>query len=113
MNTQTKILSFDLRKNKYILAGNLIGNTFFKEVMPVHFMRIIGGYGISESAFQDILSKECKYIIIKESVTKQNWKSKMSDWIEHCHIADYGSGKQRFLSLKYMKTHKVKLDTIK
>ena len=108
-----KILSYDLKKSKYILAGNLIGDTFFKDVMPFHFMRVVGGYGISEDAFQDILSKGCKYIIIKEVATKQNWKSDIKDWIEHCKIADYGSGKQRFMSLKYMHTHKVNLDIVR
>lgn len=109
VNQMTKILSFDSKKKKYILAGNLVGYTFFKNVEPKHFMRIVGGYGINEDVFQDILGKGCKDIIIKETVTKQNWKSDVRDWVEHCKIADYGSGKQRFLSLKYMKTHQVKL----
>lgn len=104
-----KILSYDLKKKKYVLAGEFIGNTFFKNVQPFHFMRVVGGYGISEDSFQDILNKGCKWIIIKEVVTKQNWKSDIRDWVEHCKIADYGSGKQRFLSLKFMKTHQVKI----
>lgn len=108
-----KILGYDLKKSKYILAGNLIGDTFFKDVMPFHFMRVVGGYGISEEVFQQILSKDCKYIIIKEVATKQNWKAPVKNWIEHCKIADYGSGKQRFLSLKYMSTHKVNLSITK
>jgi hypothetical protein len=92
------------------LVGELIGDTLFKDVQPYHFMRVVGGYGINEDAFQDILSKGCKKIVIKEVNTGKRWEGSVKDWQEHCHIADYGSGKQRFLGLKYMHTHKIDLD---
>lgn len=106
-----KILSYDLKKRKTILAGQLMGDAFFKDVQPYHFMRMVGGYGISEDAFQKILSEGCKKVIIKELATGNRWESDIKDWQAHCLIADYGSGKQRFLSLKYMRTHKVNMDT--
>lgn len=108
-----KIISFDLKKKKYILVGELIGDTLFKYVQPYHFMRVVGGYGINEDAFQEVVSKGCKKIVIKEMATHQRWEASVEDWAKHCHIADYGSGKQRFLGLKYMKTHKVNLDITK
>lgn len=109
-DSKMKILSTDSKKNKTILCGNLVADTFFRDVTPKHFMRVVGGYGISEDAFQKITELGCKKVVIKDIVTHQSWESAINDWIEHCNIADYGSGKQRFLSLKYMHTHKVKLD---
>jgi hypothetical protein len=102
----TKILSYDLKKKKTILCGQLMGKTFFKDVMPFHYMRMVGGYGISEDAFQKIIGDGCEKVVIKEVKTGNQWESKIKDWFDHCLIADYGSGKQRFLSLKYMRTHK-------
>lgn len=40
---------------------------------------------------------------VLESHTGITWQSKAKDWFEHGTIADYGRGKQIFLSLKYMK----------
>lgn len=98
-----KILTYDTKKKKVVLCGEFIGDTFFRNVKPYHYMKVVGGYGISEDAFQEIISKGCKKIIIKEITTENSWESRIEDWIGHCHIADYGSGKQRFLGLKYMK----------
>jgi hypothetical protein len=101
-----KILSYDPRKHKRVLCGEFIVDTFFRTVQPYHFMKIVGGYGIQEDAFQDIVGRGCKKIVIKEVKTGNQWEATVEDWLNHCHIADYGSGKQRFLGLKYMHTHK-------
>jgi len=101
-----KILSYDPRKKKYIKCGLLIGDTFFRDVTHKHFMRVVGGYGIQEDAFQKIVAEGGKKIVIKETDTNRQWEADIKAWDEHCHIADYGNGKQRFLGLKYMKTHK-------
>lgn len=100
-----KILSTDLKKNKTVLCGTFDGTTFTRHVTPRHFMRVVGGYGINEDAFQKILEYGCKTVIIDETATHNQWKSDINDWLDHCTIADYGSGKQRFLGLKYMHTH--------
>lgn len=102
-----KILDYDPKKRKMVLCGELSDGTFLRTVGSKHFMRVIGGYGIQEGAFQEILEKGCKKIVIYEAHTKNYWESDISNWLEHCHIADYGNGKQRFLSLKYMHTHKI------
>lgn len=101
-----KIYAYDTKKQKKILSGELVGDTFFRDVQPYHLMRKLNGYGISEEAFQELMSKGCKKIIIKELSTGQQWISKIEMWLDHCLLADYGSGKQRFLSLKYMNTHR-------
>lgn len=98
-----RIMTYDPKKQKPVLCGELDNNVFVREVQPYHFMRVVGGYGIQEDAFQQLESKGCTKIIIREIVAGKEWESNIDVWKEHCHIADYGSGKQRFLGLKYMK----------
>jgi hypothetical protein len=102
-----KIYSTDLKKNKTILCGVFDSDTFTRHVTPRHFMRKVGGYGISEDAFQKIVEYGCKKVIIKDITTYLSWESSIEDWLNNCHIADYGSGKQRFLSMKYMHTLRI------
>jgi hypothetical protein len=64
-------------------------------------MRIVDGYGIQYQAFNELKDKNVKYIIIKET-TGNEWKASLETWTNHNKIADYGSGKQVFMSLKFM-----------
>jgi hypothetical protein len=102
-----KLLAWDPTKKKQVLCGELIGDTLFRWVEPKHFMRVVGGYGIQEIAFQEIVKRGVKKIVLKETHTNQRWEATIDEWKEHCHIADYGHGKQRFMSTKYMHTHKL------
>lgn len=105
-----EVLSFDPKKGKKILCGELVGDTFFRWVDPKHFMRVVQGYGIQNDAFQTVLARGAKKIVLKETATEQRWESKTDDWLKFGNIADYGHGKQRFLSLRYMRTHKLPED---
>lgn len=82
--------------------GTKIGNTFFKTVEAKHFMRVVGGYGFQYDAFACFEAEGIKDIEILEHNTGITWLSKPKDWFAHGAIADYGRGKQIFLSLKYM-----------
>jgi len=108
-----KLLAWDPTKKKKVLCGELIGNTLFRWVEPRHFMEVVGGYGIQESAFHEAVKRGVKTIVLKETHTNQRWEAPIKNWLEHCHIADYGHGKQRFLGLKYMHTHKLKERKVK
>jgi hypothetical protein len=44
-----------------------------------------------------------------EKHTGITWQSKAKAWFEHGTIADYGRGKQIFLSLKYMRKKNKKM----
>ena len=70
-------------------------------------MRVLQGYGIQEVAFQEMMSKGVKKIVLKETHTNKNWEASVETWLENSKVADYGHGKQRFLSLKFMKDHKI------
>lgn len=102
-----KLLCYDPTKKKNVLCGEIIGDTFFRWVKPEHFMRVLQGYGIQEIAFQELVGRKVKKIILKETDTSQRWGSEVSDWLKNGKIADFGNGPQRFLSLKYMRTHKI------
>ena len=101
-----KLYTFDPKKLKKVLVGEIVGYTLYKDVTPKHFMRIVDGWGIQEGAFGDAIEKGVRKVVIRTDTGKQ-WESDMLDWMEHGLSADYGNGKQRFLSLKYMHTHKV------
>lgn len=91
--------------------GNKVGSTFFKTVESKHFMRVVGGYGFQYDAFACFKSEGIENIEILERHTGITWLSKPVDWFANGHIADYGRGKQIFLSLKYM--HKKNKEKIK
>ena len=100
-----KITTFDPKKGKVVLCGEAIGDTLFRWVKPEHFLRVVQGYGIQEVAFQETMRRGIKKIVLKETNTEQRWEADIKTWKFNSKIADYGHGKQRFLSLKYMKTH--------
>lgn len=90
--------TFDPKKQKVVKIGKIISGVLYKNVLPKHFMRIVNGYGIQYDAFNEL--KVSKIIIIEENGNK--WESKPSDWKINGKIMDFNSGKQIFLSLKYM-----------
>ena len=77
-------------------------DTFIKPVKANNFMRVIGVYGIQYDAFSEFKEIGIKKITVYEQHTKNKWQSKVKDWELNGKIADYGNGKQIFLSLKFM-----------
>ena len=101
-----KVYSYDPAKKKQILCGEIIEHTFFREVSTSHFMRVLNGYGIQEDAYQKLREHGVKKITLIELKTTNSWVSDIVDWEMSGKVADYGHGKQRFLSLKYMHSKK-------
>lgn len=77
-----------------------------RKVEPKHFMRVLQGYGIQDIAFQEICKLGIKYIGLKEIHAGDTLYSKVEVWKDKGAVKDYGHGKQRFLSIKYMKRRK-------
>jgi hypothetical protein len=107
----TKVYCFDPFKKKPMTMGTKIGDVFFKTVEAKHFMRVVGGYGFQYDAFAMFEQEGIKKIEILEHHTGITWVTVPKEWFEHGKIADYGRGKQIFLSLKYM--HKKDKEKIK
>lgn len=98
-----KVYCYDPELKKLNLMGHKIGNKFFKTVESQHFMRRVGGYGFQYDAFAMFEQEGITEIEILERHTGNIWLSKPKEWFLHGHIADYGRGKQIFMSLKYMR----------
>lgn len=97
-----KAYCYDPKYKKLMTMGNKIGDVFFKTVESKHFMRVVGGYGLQYDAFACFESEGIKSVEVLEHHTGITWQSAVKDWFAHGKIADYGRGKQIFLSLKYM-----------
>lgn len=105
-SNMAKFYTFDPRKSKKVLIGEVVGEALFKTVDPTkHFMRVVGGYGIQYQALLELKQAGIKKIIIKEDGGNQ-WEAPLDSWFNHSKLADYGSGKQYFLGLKFMTPHK-------
>jgi len=101
-----RVYCFDPKKRKYQLIGTKLGDTLVKRVNKNHFMRMVNGYGIQYDAFNDFLKKGIKKIVISEKESGNKWESETEEWFINGKVADYGHGKQVFLSLKYMNLKK-------
>lgn len=98
------IKTVDPGKHGEIVAGTLESGVFKKIVNSTkHFMRRVQGYGIQEVVFQKLKEMGCHTIVIDERDKANTLTSTIADWEDHGKVADYGSGKQRFLSTKFMK----------
>jgi hypothetical protein len=96
-----KIFTFDPKKQKAVLAGEVLIDDscfeyFYKKVKKNHFMIRERSYGISEDVLQQLVHLGITKIII-ETKTKKI-ESNLEQWLD-CPIKDYGSGKQRFLKV--------------
>ena len=99
-----KYLTYDPKKQKTVLIGYIENRTLYKYVVPrLHFMKKVDGYGIQYQAFLDLEKKVDKILIIEQP--GNTWKATWSEWNKNGKAADFNSGKQQFLSMKYM--HKV------
>lgn len=105
-----KIYSFDPKKRTKVLCGTITDDSFHRDVTYKHLMRINNSYAIQEDAFQELISKGVKKIFMKVKETGDIWESPIDSWLNIATVADYGHGKQRFLSLKHMQRH---LNTVK
>lgn len=80
------------------------GRIFAKTVeRKKHFMRVVNGYGIQKEAFDKYLRGRKGGILIFEKDTGTKFFADIDTWTEKSHSANYGDGKQIFLSVKYMK----------
>jgi len=102
-----KIMTYDPRKNKYVIAGYIDKTTFVKTVTTRHFFRKLQSYAIQEDVIQELIEKNIKKIKIMSNTVI--FESSIKDWVNgHSLLRDYGKGLQRFLPIYYMKKIKRK-----
>lgn len=109
-----KLYSFDPRKRQQVLIGEIIDNTIIlQRDSKKHLMRVVDGYGIQAGALDEIQHKGIDEIRIWETNTGIKWKISVADWRIFGRLADYGNGKQWFVSRKHMTQYKPNMETIK
>ena len=84
---------------------------FYKN--KAHFMRVVNGYGIQRTVKTDtnvtidMLEQFRRHpdirVFIKDAGNGLVLVSEASEWVNNHHLANYGAGKQMFLSIDYMK----------
>jgi hypothetical protein len=99
-----QIITYDPRKKKHVLVGFLFGDTLVRNVKPEHFMTRCQGYGLQESAYQQLVVLGVRSVILHATATGDEYVSKLADWAgDGINPMDFGNGKQRFLSVNRMK----------
>lgn len=101
-----KLTTYDPGKKRIVLCGEIIGNTLYRNVSDKHFMRVVNGYGIQEISLEKAIAMGVKKIVLNVINTQMSWEASVDDWLKHGKVKDYGNGKQRFLSMKYLNAHK-------
>jgi hypothetical protein len=95
------------KNNRKITVGYLHqtgkGRVFYKTVnSKVHYMKIVEGYGMQKEVFDKYLRGRKGRIIIRENDTNKWLVASIKTWTEHSSAANYGDGKQIFLSKRFM-----------
>ena len=98
----TKVYCYDPKYNKYMKMGTKIGDCFIKSVEAKHLMLKVNGYGLQADAFDSFKANGITKIRIHELHTGNTYTTHIDEWLANGKRADYGRGRQIFLSLKYM-----------
>lgn len=67
-----------------------------------HYMNIVEGYGIQKEVFDKYLRGRKGIVRVHEKDTGNWLVASIKTWTDLNHTANYGDGKQVFLSCKYM-----------
>jgi len=92
-----KVLTYDPKKKKRVLAGTFIDGCFIKKVTAKHFMKVEQGYGVQEDVVQKLIELICETVLI-ESPTG-SYEYPFTELLLK-EVKDYGNGPQRFLSIR-------------
>lgn len=99
-----KITTFDAKKNHSVNAGEYdeSNNTYYREFKNSNIMRVAGNsVGMQDAVFHELKQLGCLTIVLTNINDGKIYESSIEDW-ESLTPADYGHGKQRFLSLRHM-----------
>lgn len=100
--TGTKVYCYDPKYNKYMKMGTKLGDIFIKSVEAKHLMLKVNGYGLQADAFDNFKAQGITKVRIHENHTGNTYTTHVDEWLANGKRADYGRGRQIFLSLKYM-----------
>lgn len=92
--------TFDMAKNRLVIAGEIKNKTYFKKVIRAkHFFRIYGGYAIQTEIINEL--KDCVQEIVIQEDTGNEYRISMENFIKRGFDVDSGHGKQTVVNEKY------------
>lgn len=94
----TLIYTFDVKKNKYVIAGRYLKGVFTKNVKEKHYMRIFGSYGISLDVITKLFELECHAIRVQKG--SKFIEVPFDDWKNLSLRKDVGHGEQYFFKVE-------------
>lgn len=100
-NGEIFIYAYDPAKAKMVHTGNVIDTTYRRTANKQAFMRVVSGWGIQLEVFEKLAELGVTHIEIKDTDNNATWITTYNTYRKHSKTADYGNGKQVFLSLKY------------
>ena len=90
-------------KGHPVLAGEVIKDCFCKKVTRTrHYFNLVSGYAIQNDVYTQLQKLGVNRVVIFEKDTGDYLTSDLEAWIEHSGKGNWGSGRQRVLSEKYM-----------
>jgi len=96
-----KLTTYDCRKGKYIVAGDLKNGIFSRVVNASHYCRRFKGYGIQEALVQSQnFQQGVKKIEFRRG--KKILSISFVEFIKNSNVANLGNGPQRFISEEYL-----------
>ena len=87
------------------IVGKQIDKTYYSERKPEHFMRMFGGFGISQSILDTLVANACVKIVIKYFGAKKvyNYSCPLWDFINSVDTYVFeGNDLQRFVNVESM-----------
>jgi len=94
------ITTWDEGKGQMVWCGHTEYDTYFRDVKMEHFMLKFFGFGIQQDVINQLIKMGIKDVVLKTK--KKNFLSTLDNWVKFGKSANFGHGKQVFLSTKYM-----------
>jgi hypothetical protein len=94
------VRTYDERKKKIVTCGEIIGDTYFRNVNGEHFMLMFHGFGIQAEVLGRLGNEGVKNVVL--NTKKKSFKSTLADWMQYGKKANFGHGKQVFLNTRYI-----------
>lgn len=79
-----------------MLAGELIGDIFYKRVNTSQKLKILDTYGIEASVVESLRERGCKKIIVKEEDTRKEYKIDFETFYNKAIRKTFGNSSYQF-----------------
>lgn len=94
------ITTFDTAKNKTIITGEILNDSYVKRVTrSKHFLRNYGGYAIQKEILNNIKDSVKEIVILED--TGSEFRISIENFIKRGFDIDWGHGKQVVVNEKF------------